>query len=160
MVSRPHSALRLGHVAWGYTRLIDGRPAYTFGGVEDSRGLPVAPPTQMEFWQESAPAGSLEGLVTRLERLGYRQYKSWAVDHPDPAAADAAAARQGSRTYLVVGNNCLDSVHLILTAYGATDFHLLDPRHPRSWIPNSWFASIPEPIRPLETLRASAAFAR
>ena len=144
--------MRLGHVAWGYTRTVDGELVYTFGSVEDSTGLPVAPPSRMEFWQESAPRDQLARLKATLERLGYRRYKCWRVDGPDSAAADAAALRQSARTYLVCGNNCLDSVHLILTAYGATDFHLLDPRHPRSWVPNSWFDSIPAPLMPLAAL--------
>lgn len=152
VVSRPHSALHLGHVAWGYTRWLAGELVYTFGSVEDSRGLPIARPEAMEFWQQSAPHAALEALVARLAGLGYRRYKSWPVADGDPAAADAAALRQSRRAYWVCGNNCLDSVHVILTAYGAGDFDLLDPRHPRSWVPNSWYGTIPVPSHPLTSL--------
>lgn len=62
VVSRPHSALHLGHVAWGCTRRRAGELVYAFGSIEDSRRLPIARPA-VDFWQESAPQQGLGGLV-------------------------------------------------------------------------------------------------
>ncbi|GAC1657569.1 MAG: hypothetical protein NVS9B1_15640 [Candidatus Dormibacteraceae bacterium] len=149
MVSRPRSAVRLGHVAWGYTEGTGAEAVYTFGGVEDSKGLPFAPPRLMEFWQESQPAGLVGRLLATLAGLGYERFKSWPVERPDPERARAVAAERSRHSYLVVGNNCLDTVHLVLTAYGATDFHLGDRRRPQNWVPNAWYRSIPVDSRPL-----------
>ena len=150
--SRPQSAMRLGHVAWGYTRSVAGGTVYTFGSVEDSKAYPIAKPEAMEFWQESAPEHELARLVALVRRLRYRHFKVWPVPNADPDAADAAALAVSRSTYTIVANNCLDSVHHVLTAYGATDFHLGDLKLPTSWIPNAWFGSIPEEARPLDQL--------
>lgn len=150
--SRPRSALRLGHVAWGYTRAQGGETVYTFGSVEDSKGYPIANPEVMEFWQETAPEPDLGRLVAVVRRLRYAHFKSWPVPGAHPELADATALEQSQRTYTIVSNNCLDFVHRVLTAYGATDFHLGDLKLPSSWIPNAWFGSIPEQSRPLDEL--------
>lgn len=150
--SRHQSAMRLGHVAWGYTRHRDGKTIYTFGSVEDSKAYPIAKPEVMEFWQETVAERDLHRLFAVVRRLRYTRFKAWPVPDADPDAADAMALNQSRRTYTIVNNNCLDSVHRILTAYGATDFHLGDLKHPASWIPNAWFGSIPEPARPLDEL--------
>jgi len=144
--------MRLGHVAWGYSRERDGEIVYTFGSVEDSKAYPIAKPEVMEFWQESAPQRDLHLLVAALRRLRYRNFKAWTVPEADPDAADAVSLEQSRRTYTIVNNNCLDSVHHVLTAYGAKDFHLGDVKHPRGWIPNVWFGSIPEPAHSLDEL--------
>lgn len=150
--SRPQSAAHLGHVAWGYTGQADGQVVYWFGSVEDSKAYPIAKPEVMEFWQESAPATDIVRLVAFLRRLRYRDFKMWPVPGANPEAAAAMAHEQSQRTYTIVNNNCLDTVHKVLTAYGASDFHLGDLKRPTSWIPNAWFGSIPEVARPLDEL--------
>lgn len=155
MVSRRSSAFNCGHVAWGYSRTEAGRTYYSFGSVEDPTGLPFAPPSLMVFWSLTAPGLSPAPVLEQLERFRYVSFKLWEVPAADPGAADRAAERQGGRSYLVFTNNCLNSVHQVLTAYGAGDPHIHDPAHPRSWIPNFWFDRIPFQPRPLRELEVA-----
>ena len=152
ILSRRSSAFHLGHVAWGYEREDGGRRFITFGSVEDSKGYPFAPPSRMEFWTLTTPVTRLERAVDRLRRLGYDSFKAWSVAEPDPMAADRAAERQATHPYLVVTNNCLDSVHHVLHAYGAREPHVHELSHPLTWIPNLWFDRNPLPARDLVDL--------
>ena len=149
---RPGSAMHLGHVAWGYSDPRGAQTEMTAGSVEDSRGLPYAPPDVMEFWQESVPVSETDRLAQRLILLGYEEFKAWTVGDPKPDAAAEVALAQSRKSYFVCGNNCLDTVHRILTAYGASAQHLHSPRHPSSWIPNAWYRSIPVESLPLSSL--------
>lgn len=153
-VSRRLSAFHCGHVAWGYAREDGGRTFYSFGSVEDPIGLPFAPPSVMKFWTATAESGALDPVLDRLGEFGYTSYKRWTVAGADPLAADRIAAVQGSRPYWVFTNNCLDSVHRVLTAYGADHTHIHDPSRPGSWIPNRWFDMIPFQSRPITGLAA------
>ena len=151
-VSRRHSAFGCGHVAWGYSREEGGRTFYSFGSVEDPTGLPFAPPGLMAFWTATGGAGAMEAVIAQLQSYGYESFKAWPVPAADPGAADRTAERQGSRPYLVFTNNCLDSVHRVLSAYGVKHPHIHDPTRPGSWIPNRWFDQIPFQSRPLAEL--------
>lgn len=147
-------------MAWGYSRLEEGRTFFTFGSVEDPAGYPLAPPHLMLFWTRTAEAGSMGPVLEQLEKFNYRSFKAWEVPAADPLAADRMAELQGSRPYLVFTNNCLDSVHRVLTAYGVRHPHIHDPTRPGSWIPNRWFDRIPFESGPIAGLEGALREAR
>ena len=159
-ISRRLSAFHCGHVAWGYTRDEGARTFYSFGSVEDPSGLPFAPPSAMAFWSITAEAGGLRPILEQLDRFHYTDFKRWEVADPDPLAADRVAAEQGSKPYWVFTNNCLDSVHRVLTAYGVRHPHIHDPARPGSWIPNRWFDRIPFESGPIAGLEDALREAR
>jgi hypothetical protein len=122
-----------GHVAWGLL-LEDGSSCYG-GSTENYAGSPLVLPGRDNGWWGERFADEA-ALVAAMRSRSYDGYKVATLREWHPAEATAAALVSRGRGYTALGNNCLDHVWGVLSAYGVKDLPWLQS-HPS---PSDWFA--------------------
>lgn len=146
----------IGHVGWGF-QLQNGN--FMFGSKE-------ATPKEFEghFPPGTIPEGKpngvfiqehpLEQMLSAIKaggnpqgpRFFYHQYKLLTAQNPNISDAIRVAQDSKNRGYGVAGNNCMDDVYKIITAYAGGDKNFL-PWPSTHWLPNHFFDDINAPVQ-------------
>jgi len=126
-----------GHVGWGFTT---GSGTILAGSTENRSGHPwVNAGDDNGAWvvEFADQAALVQDITADGDRHpAYDGLKTLTVRAPQPAAAEAYARTTPQLGYSALGNNCLDHVHHVLTAYGEQGLPW-PQTHPS---PNEWFA--------------------
>jgi hypothetical protein len=147
---------RLGptHVGFGFA-VSPG--IYVFGSVEDTAGLPLIVDGDNQYWMATGTLDQMmatflnprsSGFHGALLAKPYDQYRTATIRNPLVCAAVQSAETLYNTGYVLIGNNCLDAVYNVLTAYGF-DFGDVNPD---TYIcpsgPEGWFAGLSELSNP------------
>ncbi len=144
---RRKATMGIGHVGWGFLvsagqsgslSLEGDGNVWGIGAVENHRGWLITPPLEDGYWQERT-SEPLRSVAAR----GYDHYKIVPVGVGRVEAAARAETTVSVRPYMAAVSNCMNDVHLILTAYGVGN--LPNPHRIANWIPNTWYGNIDAP---------------